>query len=159
MTKFENATLEQVEEFIKKWLVDEKYGLKPHPDPESFFNYRIVKAQMSVNIGQPRESEDSIMIVGRIVFNEQEQNMLRYLKVKRELLYELDIIFALANVDFSLKPNVTTQEFTIEDIQLSRVIYYDALSKQTLYDMILLIFNCLKLIVTKFALVGRQPTT
>ncbi len=42
--------------------------------------------------------------------------MLRYLKVKRELLYELDIVFTLSNIEFSVKHDVTTEEFTIEDI-------------------------------------------
>jgi hypothetical protein len=65
--------------------------------------------------------------------------MLRYLKTKRELLYELEIVFTLANIEFALKPDLITEEFTIEDIQLFKTIYYDALTQQNFFDALVLI--------------------
>jgi hypothetical protein len=158
MARFENASREQVEGFVKQWLVKEGYDPQPHTDENSLFNYWILKANLKLNIGQPKDSEDAIMIIGNIHFKEEEKNMLRYLKVKRELLYELDIVFTLSNIGFSVKHDVSTEEFTIEDIRLHKIIYYDALTKQSLYDALNLIFNCLKLTIDKFNLLGRSST-
>ncbi len=52
--------------------------------------------------------------------------MLKYLKIKLEVLWELKKIYTMANVTFSLTHNTTEKEFTVEDIQLSRTIYYEA---------------------------------
>ena len=159
MTRFENATKEEVEKTIKQWLVDEGYNVQLHTDPNAFFNYEITKSNIQLNIGQNIESKDNIIIKGTIVFKPNEQAMLRYLKIKRELLYDLEVVFTLANIEFSPKPNWKTEEFTIEDIQLSKAIYYDALTQQTFFDALLSIFNCLKLIITKFNLLGRSSWT
>jgi hypothetical protein len=159
MTRFENATKDLVEKFIKQWLVEEEYEIQPHTDPDTSFNYKIIKSNIQLHVGQHNKSKDNIMIKGVIAFKEDEQAMLRYLKTKRELLYDLEIIFTLANIEFSVKPNVTTEEFTIEDIQLTKIIYYDGLTKQTFYDALLSIFNCLKLLISKFILVGRTSMT
>jgi hypothetical protein len=159
MTRFENATKEEVEKTIKQWLVDEGYNVQPHIDPNAFFNYEITKSNIQLNIGQNIESKDNLIIKGTIVFKPNEQAMLRYLKIKRELLYDLEVVFTLANIEFSPKPNWKTEEFTIEDIQLSKAIYYDALTQQTFFDALLSIFNCLKLIITKFNLLGRSSWT
>ena len=121
--------------------------------------YEIIKSNTQLHIGQHKESKDSVIINGSVIFTGDEQNMLRYLKTKRGLLYELEIVFALANIDFSLKPNVTTDEFTIEDTQLSKTIYYDALTKQSFFDALLSIFNCVKLIRERFKLLGLGSTT
>jgi hypothetical protein len=37
MTRFENATKEEVEKTIKQWLVDELYDVQLHIDPDTFF--------------------------------------------------------------------------------------------------------------------------
>lgn len=82
--------------------------------------------------------------------------MLRYLKIKREMLYELELVFASANLSFSPKYDTSTEEFTIEDIRLHKTIYYDALTNQTFYDALNSVFSCLKLIIEKFNILGRS---
>jgi hypothetical protein len=46
--------------------------------------------------------------------------------------------------------------FTLEDIALTKTIYYEALTKQTFHDALNSVFNCLKFTRDTFALFGQS---
>ena len=85
--------------------------------------------------------------------------MLRYTKTKRELLFDVEILFIQKDVDFILGANIGQQEFTIEDIILQKTIYFDGLSKDRFYNVLSQIYNCLNLLMLKFLLLGRVKHT
>ena len=60
MSRFENATREQVEEFVKKWLINEEYNPEPVVDDKTSFHYMIRKNNLELSVGQHEESKDNI---------------------------------------------------------------------------------------------------
>jgi hypothetical protein len=84
-------------------------------------------------------------VLGNLHFESEEQSMIRYTKTKRELIYDLEMLFIQMNLDFILKTDSIDQEFTIEDIILQKTIYFDDLSKDKFFGVLSSIFNCLKL--------------
>ena len=84
--------------------------------------------------------------------------MLKYLKIKRELLWKLEKVYMLANVEFTLKHKATEAGFTVEDLQLTKTIYYEALTKQTLLDTANSVYKCLKFTRDTFGFFGQSST-
>ncbi len=86
-------------------------------------------------MGFHKTSIDSIIIVGAIALEPDEQSMFRYTKTKREFLYDIELAFLQMNLDFiiDIPPN---EEFTIENIKLQKTIYFDGLSKDHFFDII-----------------------
>jgi hypothetical protein len=159
MTRLENASKEKVVKIVQKWLTEEEYSIEPYPDVNTDYNFRIVKGNIVMHVGFHKRYEDSLIIVGKVGFNPQEQSMLRYTKTKHELLYELEIVFTQLNIEFRLNPIVVEGEYSIEDIQLIKTLYFDGLTKQSFFDVLGAIFNCLKLLITKFDLLGGPAPT
>lgn len=48
MSRFENATREQVEEFVKQWLINEHYNPEPIIDDKTSFHYKIQKNNLQL---------------------------------------------------------------------------------------------------------------
>jgi hypothetical protein len=160
MTTFENASKEQVENFVTQWFTEEGYELNSHSDPNSSFNYSVTRPNSDIkfNVGQHKDSKDSIMIIGVFNPNEQEQKMLKYLKIKRQVMWELKRVYTLVNVGFSLTSKATEEDFTLENLSLHKTIYYEALTKQTFHDALNSVFNCLKFTRDTFLLFGQSST-
>lgn len=88
MPSFENASRQQVEEFIKQYFQEEEWNLKRATDPKTSFVYEATRpnSDLGFRVGQHKDSKDCIMIRAGFTFNEQEQTMLKYIKIKREVL-------------------------------------------------------------------------
>ena len=130
---FENTKKNEVITRVKRWLEEEGYSSTIEKQENVDTAFKIKKAHLKITIGFHNNSQDSL-IIGQVHFQSDEQVMLRYTTTKREILFDLEIIFTILHLDISLKPNLKTEEFTIEDIELFRTIYFDGLTKQYFYD-------------------------
>jgi len=152
----EDTKKNEVISIVKRWLEEEGYSLTIEKQENVDTAFKIQKANLKITIEFHNDSKDSLIIGGQVHFDPNEQVMLRYTTTKREILFDLEIIFSILHLDISLKPNFKKEEFTIEDIQLFRTIYFDGLTKQFFYDELTSVFNALKLLIMRFNLLGRQ---
>jgi hypothetical protein len=156
MSPFGSFTKEEVAEKVTQWLTEEGLPVREFKDHQADINLATRQGNTNINIGFHKSSLDSLIVVGNLHFEEQEQSMIRYTKTKREMLYDLEISFLHMNLDFVLNINDEQQEFTIEDIKLQKAIYFDGLTKDKFFDVISAIYNCFKVLKLKFELLGRQ---
>jgi hypothetical protein len=156
MTRFENASKEWVAKTVKQWLIDEGLPVTEQKDEQTDFKFATRQGTTNINIGFHKASIDSLIVLGNLHFESGEQSMIRYTKTKRELIYDLEMLFIQMNLDFILKTNSVDQEFIIEDIILQKTIYFDDLSKDKFFGVLSSIFNCLKLLALKFELLARS---
>jgi hypothetical protein len=152
----EDTKKNEVIAIVKRWLEEEGYSLTIGKQENVDTVFEIQKANFKITIGFHNESKDSLIIGEKVHFDPNEQVMLRYTTTKRDILFDLEIIFTILHLDISFKPNFKKEEFTIEDIQLFIILYFDGLTKQFFYDELTSVFNALKLLIMKFNLLGRQ---
>jgi hypothetical protein len=147
-------------EVVKKWLQEEEYDdITSIPNENTDYNFRITKMNMVMNVMFHKRSEDSLIISGNLTFSPQEQAMLRYTITKRELLFDIEMLCTQLNLEFSLNPAKDKGEYSLEDIGLSKTLYFDGLTKQSFFDSLNAIFNCLRLIISKFLMLGQTGST
>jgi hypothetical protein len=145
---------------VKKWLQEEEYDdITSIPNENTDYNFRITKMNMVMNVMFHKRSEDSLIIAGNLTFGPQEQAMLRYTITKRELLFDIEMLCTQLNLEFSMNPAKDKGEYSLGDIGLSKTLYFDGLTKQIFFDSLNAIFNCLRLIISKFLMLGQTGST
>jgi hypothetical protein len=135
MSKFENSSKEEVAKTVKQWLIDEGVSVEDHEDPDSDYNFKTIFGSKIIHIAFHKSSRDSLIVLGRVRFETDEQKMLRYTKTKRELLFDA------------------------ETLQLQKTIFFDGLSKDRFFGAVHQISNCLQLLMLQFLLLGRANRT
>jgi hypothetical protein len=155
VTKYENQSKYEVANVIKEWLVEEGLPVEDFEDENTDINYATKQGGVKINIGFHKRSKNSLIVMGGVHLETQEQEMFRYTKVKREFLYDIEMFFIQMNLDYVLSSSSKDGEFTVKDIKLQKTIYFDGLTKDRLFDIMSSIFNCLKLLKAKFLLLGK----
>src|ERR687885_1844592 len=89
---------------VKRWLKEEEYEVSLVPDESADYNFMIVKGYMVLNVGFHKKSSDSLIVGGKIIFNPQEQSIIRHTTTKLELLYDIEIICAQLNLELVTTP-------------------------------------------------------
>jgi hypothetical protein len=146
----------QVAELVKGWLSEEGLTAQDFPDASADVAFAFSQGNSKINVGFHKTSVDSLMIIGGIILEPQEQTMLKYTKTKVEFLLDVQIAFLQQNLDFIIEPtNNRANEFSISDIKLQKTIYFDGLTKDRFFDIVSAIYNCLKILDLKFKLLGR----
>lgn len=61
------------------------------------------------------------------------------------------------NLDFTIDTasSVGDEDVSISDIQIQKTVFFDGLSKDRLFDIMVSIFNCINVVRMKFVLLGR----
>jgi hypothetical protein len=159
MSKFENASKDEVAKTVKHWLIDEGLPAKDFEDPNSDYNFETIHGKRNIHVAFHKTSRDSLIIAGKVYFGPAEQGMLRYTKTKREILFDVETLFIMKEVDFLLEAITEHKEFTIENIKLQKTIFFDGLSKDRFFNVLHQISNCLQLLMLQFLLLGRAKKT
>jgi hypothetical protein len=146
-------------EVVKKWLLEEEYDITSIPNEITDYNFRITKRNMVMNVVFHKRSEDSLIIAGNLTFGPEEQAMLRYTITKRELVFDIEMLYTQLNLEFSMNPVKDKGEYSLEDISLSKTLYFDGLTKQSFFDSLNAMFNCLRLIISKFLMLAQTGST
>ncbi|MFL6423500.1 MAG: DUF2299 family protein [Nitrososphaeraceae archaeon] len=144
---------------VKKWLLEEEYNITSVPNENADYNFRITKMNMIMNVVFHKRSEDSLIIAGNLTFGSEEQAMLRYTITKRELLFDIEMLCTQLNLEFSMNPVEDKGEYSLEDIGLSKTLYFDGLTKQSFFDSLNAMFNSLSLIISKFLMLRLTGST
>ncbi len=140
---------------VKRWLKEEEYEVSLVPDESTDYNFMIVKGYMVLNIGFHKRSSDSLIVGGKIRFNPEEKSIIKSITTNLELLYDIDVICAQLNLELVTTPVKENGEYSLEDIQLFKTLYFDGLTKQSFIDSLIAIFHCFRLIVAKFDIIAR----
>ncbi len=111
----------------------------------------ITKDNIILNVGFPKVSKDSIIVSGKIGLQPYEQDIPRL--TKKDVLYDLEIVFLQMNLDFNVDTNNNIDnEISISDMQIQKTVFFDGLSKDRLFDIMVSIFNCMNVLRMKFNL-------
>jgi hypothetical protein len=144
---------------VKKWLQEEEYDITSISNETTDYNFRIAKMNMVMNVAFHKRSEDSLIIAGNLTFGPEEQAMLRYTITKREVVFDIEMLCTQLNLEFSMNPVKHKGEYSLEDISLSKTLYFDGLTKQSFFDSLNAMFNCLRLIISKFLMLAQTGST
>ena len=146
---------------VKRWLEEEEYEVSLVPDENTDYNFLIVKGYMVLNVGFHKRSTDSLIVGGKIRFNPEEHSIIKNITTNFELLYDIDIICAQLNLELVTTPVKEKEngEYSLEDIRLFKTLYFDGLTKQSFFDSLNAMFNCLRLIISKFLMLAQTGST
>ena len=143
-----SLTRDQVQERIQGWLVEENYAVKVQEDPKAYF---VIAAQhpagIGLAVGQEIGKKDRLLIQGGLNFDEDTRSRLRNLpeKDRENLLW--DIRFSLINIGVQF---VIVNGKLPTAIQISKLLYYDGLSKDRLMELTQKVTDATLLVLWKF---------
>jgi hypothetical protein len=141
----------EVAHIVKDWLEEEGLPTEYMDDEDTDVNCVIIKDNMIMNIAFLKAAKDSLIVSGKVgIQPRREDDVMESTKLKKESLYDLELIFLQMNLDFTIDDtNSEGDEFSISDIQI------DGLSKDMLFDTMASIFNCINVVRMKFVLLGK----
>ena len=141
---------------VKDWLEEEGLAIEYLDDEDTDVKCVVNQDNMILNVGFLKASKDSLIISGKVGLEPYQQEMLGLAKIKRELLYDLEIVFLQMNLDFTIDANNgVTEGVSISDIQIQKTVFFDGLSKDRLFDIMVSIFNCMNVLKMKFNLLSK----
>jgi hypothetical protein len=120
----ETLEMIKVREKVQVWLLEEGYKLQSVHNDRLFFNFDVVSHNgQHLNILQPIEKADQIMIATRGVFAERLEAISKLTKnEENELIWKLRFGLLNFGVGFLVEP-------PLNSVNLQRAVYYDGLSK------------------------------
>ena len=141
---------------VKDLLEEEGLTTEYLDDEDTDVNCAVVKDNILLNIAFLKAAKDSLIVSGKVGIRPDPQDVLESTKLKRESLYDLEIVFLQMNLDFTIDDtNSAGDEFSISDIQIQKTVFFDGLSKDRLFEIMVSIFNCISVVRKKFVLLGR----
>jgi hypothetical protein len=143
----------EVSSMVKDWLEEEGLAVEYLDDEDTDVNCVVTKDNIILNVGFHKASKDSLIVSGKIGLQPYEQELLRL--TKKELLYDLEIIFLQMNLDFNIDTSKNVHEgISLTDMQIQKTVFFDGLSKDRLFDIMVSIFNCMNVLRMKFSFLG-----
>jgi len=142
---------------VKDWLEEEGLAIEYVDDEDTDVNCVVVKDNIILNIGFLNASKDSLIVSGKAGIQLYPQDGPEATKLKRESLLDLEIVFLQMGLDFTINTtNGVDNDVAMSDIQIQKTIFFDGLSKDRLFDVMVSIFNCVNVVRMKFSLVGKN---
>ena len=89
MVLFSLLSFEEFAEKVKKWLTDERLEIIDKPDQTTKLTFDVKSGMNVITLGFPKKSPDGLIVAGQIEFNQDEQNMLKHLKNRNEIMWDL----------------------------------------------------------------------
>ena len=125
-----NKRVREIHARIKEWLLEAGYTIKKRKDTKSFFNYTIAKGNLpSLNVLQPKENRDSIVVIFGIEFDMKSAEKIRS---NDEMLWKIRKWLLQSGCRFGFFPNL--QSFNV--IRAFRTLFYDGLTKNSFFRTI-----------------------
>ena len=151
----------EVAHLVKDWLEEEGLTIEYLDDEDTDVKCVVTKDNIILNIGFLKASKDSLIVSGKVGPQLYQQDMQESTKIKRDSLYDLEIVFLQMNLDFTIDTSGSSsvEEIAISDIQIQKTIFFDGLSKDRLFDIMVSIFNCMDVVRMKFSLLGRTQSS
>ena len=145
---------------VKDWLEEEGLAIEYLDDEDTDVKCVIIKDNIILNVGFLKASKDSLIVSGKVGLQVYEQEMQELAKIKRDSLYDLETVFLQMNLDFTVDTTESSdKDVSISDIQIQKTIFFDCLSKDRLFDIVVSIFNCINVVGMRFILFGREKSS
>ena len=145
MTTAERGDIQQK---ISSWLVEENYGVKVQENPNVYF---VINAQhptgIGLAIGQEVGKKDRLVISASLNLDEDAQKRLRSLpeKERQDILWDIRFGLIALDVQFQMIPNGNMPTV----IQVSKLLYYDGVTKDRFMGLVQKVTDSLLLVVWK----------
>ena len=138
---------------IRQWLKEEDFEFNERPDKETKLTIDIIEDKYTIiSIAFHKDSLDSIIIAAHIHFNENEQNMLKSLKTKTEIVRDIRKFI----IQMHLDPRFPIFADSIKNIFFQKTIYFDGLTKDRFFEVLTDISNTISFIRGTFFKLGSQ---
>ncbi len=144
---------------VKDWLEEEGLAIEYLDDEDTDVKCGIIKDNIILNIGFLKASKDSLIVSGKVGLQLYEQDLQELAKLKRDSLYDLETVFLQMNLDFTIDTTGSPdKEISISEIQIQKTIFFDGLTKDRLFDIMVSIFNCMNVVRMKFSILGMNKS-
>jgi hypothetical protein len=134
----------QVKNQVIKWLEEENLNPTEMVDPIADLNLGIaINDNEGFNIIFNKNKKDSFFVGTQIKFSKLDRHAFSTLPPERKSKFLQDLNYALLqiNVEYLLHPNPENMEY----VHVEKHIFFDSISKQKLFDAILLIRRAIEL--------------
>ncbi len=160
MKEVAHKNKKEVANAFKDWLEEKGLAIEYLDDEDTGVNCIVVKDSIMLNVSFLKASKDSLIVSGKVGIQPYHEDMQESTKLERGSLYDLEIVFLRMKIDFTIDDTNSVQEgFSISDIQIQKTVFFDCLSKDRLFDIMVSIFNCLNVVRMKFILLGRTKSS
>jgi hypothetical protein len=154
-----NKNKKDVAHMVKDWLEEEGLAIEYLDDEDTDVKCVIIKDNIILNVGFLKASKDSLIVSGKVGLQVYEQDIQELAKIKRDSLYDLETVFLQMNLDFNVDTTGSSdKDISISDIQIQKTIFFDGLTKDRLFDVMVSIFNCMNVVRMKFNLLGMNKS-
>jgi hypothetical protein len=151
----------EVIHMVKDWLEEEGLTIEYLDDEDTDANCVVIKDNIILNIGFLKAAKDSLIVSGKDGIQPYPEDMLEPTKLKRGSLYELEVVFLQMNLDFTIDTANSAgagDEVSLSDIQIQKTVFFDGLSKDRLFDIMVSIFNCMAVVRMRYNLMGTTES-
>ncbi len=136
---------------VKYWLEEEGLAKEYLDDEDTDVNYAVIKDNIILNVSFLKAAKDSRIISGKAGIQPYHEKIQESTKLERGALYDLEIVFLQMNLDFAIdNASSVGEEVSISDIQIQKIAFFDGLSENRLFDIMVSIFNCINVVRMKF---------
>jgi hypothetical protein len=151
----------EVAHMVKDWLEEEGLATEYLDDEDTDVNCAVIKDNIILNIAFLKAAKDSLIISGKVGIQPYQDDVQESTKLERGSLYDLEIVFLQMNLDFAIDTtnSVGDEDVSISDIQIQKTVFFDGLTKDRLFDIMVSIFNCINVVRMKFVLLGRTKSS
>jgi hypothetical protein len=119
-----NKNKKEVVVMVKDWLEEEDLSIEYLDDVDTDVKCVVNKDNMILNVGFLKASKDSLIISGKVGLESYQQEMLGLTKTKREMLFDLELVFLQVNLDFTVDVNADAPlGVSISDIQIHKTVF------------------------------------
>jgi hypothetical protein len=138
---------------IKSWLEEEGLEHSEISDPNTKLTFSVKSGGNVISVGFHKDSKDSIIIKSQITFSDEEQHMLKFVKTKYDIVWQLQRFLVQMRLEPIIKWNENRD--AIETLAFQRTIFYDGLTKDRFYEVLTDVFHCTNIIRESFVRLGK----
>jgi hypothetical protein len=127
---------------IKSWLEEEELEHSEISDPNTKLTYSVKSGGNVISVGFHKDSKDSIIIKSQMTFSDEEQHLLKFVKTKYDVVWQLQRFLVQMRLEPIIKWNENRD--AIETLAFQRTIFYDGLTKDRFYEVLTDVFHCIR---------------
>ncbi|HYY71429.1 MAG TPA: DUF2299 family protein [Nitrososphaeraceae archaeon] len=146
---------EEYADKVRKWIKEEAYEFYERPDIETKLTIDIEENKYTIiSIAFHKDSLDSIIIAANMEFNEKEQNMLKSLKNRNEIVWDIRKFL----IQMHLDPRFPIITDNIKEIYFQKILFFDNLTKDRFFEVLTDISNSISFIRGTFLNLGQSSS-
>jgi hypothetical protein len=131
-----------------QWLTEEKQTFEQVSDPNALLNVIMKISNFNINVIVDNQRRDCLEIVSSIGLPAELLKAFKYLKPEQltQFFFEVEMAMSINHFGYSFEPDSAH----LERITLTKVIYYDGLTKEKFFDTLLMVAKALNILNLHF---------